>query len=154
MIEASAQVVAVAGGRMTVRVSERPGGCGRCDEPGGCRSIRLTNALGEPNMEFELENRISAQVGQRVLIGIEDGAPLRGALASYGLATLLLLLGAVVGQTVGGSDLAALAGGVVGLAAAVLINRGLHRSRRWRHSFGLQVLGLDRGCAGRAGEVR
>lgn len=154
MIEASAQVVAVAGDRMTVRVSERPGGCGRCDEPGGCRSAKLTHALGEPNAVFDVANPISARVGERVLIRIEDGAPLRGALASYGLGTILLLLGAVVGHSVGGGDLTTFVGALSGLAGAVLFNRVLHRSRSWRHSFGLQVVGLDRGCTDRAGGER
>lgn len=154
MIEASAQVVSVVGDRMTIRVSERPGGCGRCDEPGGCRSAKLAHALGEPNAEFDVANPISARVGERVLIRIEDGAPLRGALASYGLGTVLLLLGAVMGHTVGGDDLATVVGALSGLAGAVVFNRILHRSRRWRHSFGLQVVGLDRGCADRAGGVR
>lgn len=154
MIEASAQVVAVFGDRMKVRVSERPGGCGRCDEPGGCRSAKLAHALGEPNAVFEVANPIAARVGERVLIRIEDGAPLRGALASYGLATVLLLLGAVVGQWAVGSDAGTLVGALSGLAGAVSINRVLHRSRHWRHSFGLQVVGPDRGCGERAGGSR
>lgn len=154
MIEASALVVATAGDRMTVRVSDRPGGCGRCDEPGGCRSAKLVHAMGEPNAMFDVPNPISARVGERVMIRIEDGAPLRGALASYGLGTLFLLLGAVVGHVVGGDDLCTLLGVLSGLAIAVLCNRVLHRSRRWRRSFGLHVVGLDRGCTDRAGGVR
>ncbi len=140
MIEARATVLRVAGERAWIRVSDRPGGCGRCDEPGGCRSTKIAYALKAPNKVFSVPNHIAAGVGDEVLVRIEDGAPLRGALASYGLGACLLLVGAILGHAVapaGAADPYALAGGAAGLLAAVLANRLLLRSRAWR--AGLQV---------------
>lgn len=150
MIEARATVLRVAGGRAWVSVSDRPGvGCGRCDEPGGCRSAKIAYALKAPTDVFALPNAIAAQAGEQVLVRIDDGAPLRGALASYGLGVVLLLCGATVGHLLappGGADLYALAGAVGGLLGAVAINRLLLRSRRWRAALSVEMVRSAHPC--------
>lgn len=149
MIEASAIVVAVEGDRARVRVSDRPGGCGRCDEPGGCRSAKLAYALGAPKEEFVLPNAVGARVGDRVVILMRDGSALRGALLSYGLGACLLLAGAALGHVIavpGQEDGFALSGGMIGLLLTLGINRLLHRSRNWRALFAMDMVRLDKGC--------
>lgn len=149
MIEASAIVLAVEGERVRVRVSDRPGGCGRCDEPGGCKSAKLAYALGAPKEEFVLPNAVGARVGDRVVILMRDGSALRGALLSYGLASCLLLGGAALGHVMAGpgqEDGFAIVGAVVGLAITLGINRLLLRSRTWRASFAMAMVRLDSGC--------
>lgn len=84
MIEAPAEVIRAEGGRVWVRLSERQGGCGRCDEPGGCRSMRITDTFGAPRQEFSLPDASDLVPGERVRITIPDGAPLSAALLSYG----------------------------------------------------------------------
>lgn len=149
MIEASAIVVAVEGDRARVRVSDRPGGCGRCDEPGGCRSAKLAYALGAPKEEFVLPNPVGAMVGDRVVILMRDGSALRGALLSYGLGACLVLAGAALGHVVaapGQEDGFALGGSVIGLFVTLGINRLLYRSRNWRALFAMDMVRLDKGC--------
>jgi len=150
MIEARAIVLRVAGERAWVRVIDRAGGCGRCDEPGGCRSTKIAYALKAPNEMFELPNRIAAEAGEAVRIRIADGAPLRGALASYGLGACLLLAGAGVGHSLaptGGADAYALAGGVIGLAVAAIAGRLLLRSRSWRSDLQVEMVRDAHECA-------
>ncbi|AWI80896.1 Fis family transcriptional regulator [Parazoarcus communis] len=135
MIEAPAEVVRVDGGTAWVRLSEKQGGCGRCDEPGGCRSMRITDTFGSPNQVFTLDDPLGLHPGERVRITIPDGAPLRAALLSYGLAVLLMLGGAAAGSLfsdAGQADLGAGLGVLCGLGLAVFINRLLARSRNWR----------------------
>lgn len=149
MIEASAVVLALEGDRARVRVVDRPGGCGRCDEPGGCRSAKLAYALGQPNEEFVVPNPVGAKVGERVVILLRDGSALRGALLSYGLGACLLLGGAAVGHVIAGQgheDGFALIGGVTGLLITLGINRLLYRSRNWRAAFAINMVRLDKGC--------
>lgn len=143
MIETHAVVTRVEGDQAWVRVSERAGGCGRCDEPGGCRSIGLTQALkGPADPTFRLANLIGAKVGEPVLLRIAQGAPLRGALVTYGLGVALLLVGAACGQAIapaGAADGFALVGAVAGLACTFAFNRVLHRSRKWRRAFEVEI---------------
>ncbi len=132
-MQAFATVLRVGQGRAWLKVTDAGGGCGRCDEPGGCRSVQITQAFGLPRGEFALPLVAGIDAGDRVVITIPDGAPLQAALASYGLGVVLLLGGAAVGSfSTSGTDLAAAVGAVAGLGLAVLINRLLARSRHWR----------------------
>lgn len=149
MIEAKAVVVRVESGRVWVKVSDRQDGCGRCDEPGGCRSVKIAYALKPPTEVFSLPDSIGARVGEHVSVRMHDGAPLAGALASYGVGAMLLLAGAAAGHLVAGagnSDLFALIGGVAGLAGAYGVNRALHRSRGWRRRLSMEIARDDREC--------
>src|SRR5690606_7499437 len=119
---------------------DREEGCGRCDEPGGCRSVKLAYAIRPARSEFELRDEIGVSVGDEVVLRMADGSALRGALAGYGLGAVLVLLGAMAGLAVGGGDGAAVLGAVAGLIMAFVLNRVLHRSRRWRGGLRVQML--------------
>jgi len=155
MIEANAVVTRLEGGDAWVRVSASSGGCGRCDEPGGCRAIGLAYALKAPDKVFRLRNRIGAEVGERVRIRADDGMPLRGALATYGAAVALLIVGAAIGHSIAPAatrDLFAVVGSLGGLTASVVLNRALLRSGSWRRGFEIEMskdLQPDSPCAGR-----
>lgn len=142
MIEARAVVLRVADGQARLRVLDREDGCGRCDEPGGCRSVRLAYAVRPPKSEFDLPDTLGVTVGEEVLLRMQDGSALRGALAGYGLGVVLLLAGAGTGQALapaGQTDVFALAGALAGLVLAWVGNRLLHRSRRWRGSLAMHM---------------
>ncbi|TAH42136.1 MAG: Fis family transcriptional regulator [Betaproteobacteria bacterium] len=147
-MEAFARVQRVDGGRLWLKVSDTGGGCGRCDEPGGCRSVQIVHVFGKPATEFALPSYEGARVGDRVRIRIADGAPLRAALGSYGLAAALLVTGAAVGTalaTGSESDLFGAIGAAAGLALAFVSNRLLVRSRRWRDGLSMEVV-ADGAC--------
>lgn len=154
MIEARAVVTRAESGEAWVRIEDRAGGCGRCDEPGGCRSIGLAYALKAPDKVFRVPNRIGAEAGDAVRLRIDDAAPLRGALLGYGLAVVLLIAGAAVGTGLaaeGQGDLFALTGGVVGLVAAVGLNRFVLRSARLRQAFDVEMVQEPASCEHPAG---
>lgn len=145
-MQARARVLRVEGRQAWLELAETAGGCGRCDEPGGCRSVQIHHAFGLPEKVFSLPVDFPVGPGDRVVISIPDGAPLSAALVAYGLGTVLLLLGAALGSLVapdGRADLFGVIGGVAGLALAWLINRALPRSRRWRHRLRLELAPAD-----------
>lgn len=143
MIEARAQVMSVANGVARVRVIDRQEGCGRCDEPGGCRSVKLAYAIRPATSEFSLPDTLGVREGEEVVLRMEDGSALAGALSSYGLAALMLIAGAVAGQSLASpalADAGAVLGAVAGLILAFGANRLLHRSRRWRGVLRLEMV--------------
>lgn len=149
MIEAQAVVVAVERGLARVRISDRQDGCGRCDEPGGCRSVRIAHAFKAPEEEFRVPDTLGLQAGDRVLVRMADGAPLRGAMVSYGLGAVLLVVGAGFGHAWAGAgqqDVYAVAGAGVGLGLAIAINRLLHFSRAWRNRLHIALVRDEGGC--------
>lgn len=154
MMDALARVQRIEAGRVWLRVSDNGGGCGRCDEPGGCRAVQISHAFGKPADEFVLPAYGGARVGDRVRIRIPDGAPLKAALGSYGLGVVLLVAGAAAGTALASrelADLAAALGAGAGLALAVVINRGLSRSRRWRTSLDMELV-AEQACLGPAAD--
>ena len=146
MIEARARIITVHNGRARLAVLDREEGCGRCDEPGGCRSVRIAYALRPPKSEFELLDTLGVQAGDEVVLQMPDGVALRGALASYGLGVLLMIGGAVMGNLLVGGDGAAAVGAAAGIVLAVVINRTLTRSRRWRKSLNIEMRRPDAPC--------
>lgn len=149
MNEAQGVVERVEGALAWVRLTGRAGGCGRCDEPGGCRSTGLAYALKAPDEVFAVQNGIDVRPGELVRLRMAEGAPLRGALLGYGLSVGLLLVGAALGSTLGNSeaqDLTAAAGGLAGLGVALGINRAVFRSRTVRRGFEIEMVRGSAGC--------
>jgi len=144
MMEVAGRVVRAAKGLVWVRATEK-GGCGRCDEPGGCGAAKITEVFGKKDSVFILANRIGALEGDEVRLQVEDGAPLKAALLSYGLGILLLLLGAASVSLLFPGDLGAALGALAGLIVAMAANRSLVRSR-WFSGVGVQVVARGDRC--------
>ena len=137
MIEARAVVVRAGDGKVWARLIERQGGCGRCSEPGGCHAPHLTEMFQGTDKLYVFDDTLGLGVGEHIRILIEEGAPLRAALASYGLGTALVLAGAALGvwlAPVGQADPAAAVGMALGGLVSVFLLR--RRARRgpvsWR----------------------
>lgn len=122
MTEVEAIVSRVDDGHAFVSLSEKPGGCGRCNEVGGCASGLLGQVFRPECRIFRLPNSINAMPGERVIVTVADGVPMRMALFTYLVPVLLLVFGAYSGVALGlaaNQDVAALAGGGVGLLVGV-----------------------------------
>lgn len=114
MTETEATVVALQGDEAVVR-TEKQGGCGRCHEPGGCGGQSLSQMFCAKPREYALLNTIAAEVGDKVVLGVPDGVLNRTALLAYVLPVVGVLLGAIGGRALAGSDSAAVVGAAVGL---------------------------------------
>lgn len=116
MIETPARVVRVDGGTAWV-CAESPSTCGACGGK-GCGASLYARLLHPREPEYAVANPIDARPGEPVVVGIEDGALFKAALAAYVVPLALLLLGALLGSRQG--DLAAVLGALAGLALAVV----------------------------------
>jgi sigma-E factor negative regulatory protein RseC len=126
MIEQEAVVVRVEGGQAFVEVG-RDGGCGRCHETGGCQNGILGQLFGSRPRLYRIANGIGAMPGDRVVVGIAEGATLRAAVLTYVLPLSGLLTGAVAASTmVADGDAPAVLGAIVGLAIGVLAGLTLY----------------------------
>lgn len=74
--------------------TQRQSGCGHCDSQNGCATGTLGRFFGLEQTRFKALNPVEARVGDRVLIGIQDGVLFKGSLAVYIVPLLLMLLGA------------------------------------------------------------
>lgn len=123
MLESRARVVERRGDTALVELSQQ-GGCSACTAGKACGAALLSRLLWRPSQRFEVANPIQAGPGDEVIVAIEDGKLLRCTIAVFARALVLLIAGAVTGSLVGqGSDAAAAAGAVAGLAGAWFVVR-------------------------------
>jgi sigma-E factor negative regulatory protein RseC len=124
MLETRAIVVHKEGRAALVQASG-PDGCSVC-EGKGCGSSKVTQLFCSKPRQFQVENRIDADVGDEVIVSVVEGAVLRGISLVYLLPLLLLFAGAVLAgsfaqqdaQRDGFSAAGALAGLVLGFFIA------------------------------------
>lgn len=149
MIEEAAQVVSVEGeaGEYAWVETQRQSTCGGCAANQACGTATLAKVLGTRRTRVRALNREGAKVGDRVIVGIDERALIRGSLAVYAMPLLTLLGGGIVGallserlQVTGESLTLGL--GIAGLVAGLLWLKGF--TRRIRNDSRYQPVVLRR----------
>jgi sigma-E factor negative regulatory protein RseC len=127
MIETEAVVVRTDGPFAYVK-AQRKASCGGC---GGtsCGTSTLAGFFEGRAPLYRARNTIGAQAGDRVMVGLEDGALLKGTLAVYLVPLLFVFAGAILGGHLAASpemkDGYSMAGALAGLVAGSLWMRVL-----------------------------
>jgi sigma-E factor negative regulatory protein RseC len=146
MIEETAQVIATEGEFVWVE-TQRQSTCGNCAANQGCGTATLAKVLGTRRTRVRAINRDGVQIGDRVVVGIDESALIRGSLAVYAVPLLGLLVGAVLGGLlserllVSGESLT-LGLGIAGLLGGLIWLRGF--TRRIRNDSRYQPVVLRR----------
>lgn len=138
MIEQIATVVAVEGDAAWVE-TQRQSGCGACAMNKGCGAGLFARAFGFHSPQLKVLNIQNIEVGDHVIIGIDEQALVRGSFAAYMMPILFMLGFALLGETasvawrVVDSDLAAVSSGMVGLIVGLMwLKRHSHHIRHDR----------------------
>jgi sigma-E factor negative regulatory protein RseC len=135
VIEETARVVAV-DGELALVETHRASACGSCSAGSGCGTALIGRFFGNRVAQVRARNRVGARVGQQVVLGLDERAMLKGALALYLVPLLGLLAGAILGHRLGGVWLPALAEPLsIVLGIAGLIG-GLAWARRFSRAAG------------------
>jgi len=125
MIEEQGRVVAVDAASIWVE-TVRSTACDSCSANKGCGHAVMDRqqAGARARIEVLLDGRVSPELGDHVVIGIPEGALMRGALMVYLFPLVALFVGALAGagHELAGVDLS-LAGGLAGLLVGFLVNR-------------------------------
>jgi sigma-E factor negative regulatory protein RseC len=127
--EGLARVVSIEGDRAWLD-PETVSGCGGCASAMIC-GTKSGNSRRLLAKRFAIPNEHNLRVGERVVVGVEDGALVRAAAAAYALPLLLLFAGGLTAKWSGGGDgpaaLAAVSGLLLGFVVAHLWARRLGR---------------------------
>lgn len=89
MIEQAAIVTRTAGTQVWIK-SLQAGGCGGCSQQTSCGSATLAKIL--PKREFCVETDLSFNVGEQVIVEIDDSHLLTASILLYMLPIVLMLL--------------------------------------------------------------
>lgn len=125
MVEGVARVVSIDGGRAWLE-AESTGACAGCSAKAGCASGSKTSR--RVPRRFAMTNDFDGRIGDRIVVGIPEGALLRASATAYLLPLLTMLAAAVVAEGMGGGDAAAALAAAAGLGLGLLLAR-LHAAR-------------------------
>jgi sigma-E factor negative regulatory protein RseC len=129
LVEGIARVVGVDGATAWLE-PEQTTSCGSCASAASCGSGSGSGATGIGTVanriaarRFALDNIACLAVGERVVIGVDHRALIKGALTAYGLPLLLALGAGGSAEAAWGNDLASMAAMVAGLLLGLLAAR-------------------------------
>lgn len=124
MIEQIGVVVSVRGDWAKVE-GERRGTCGGCAVNGACGTSLIARYLGRKRLLLQAHNAIGAGPGDRVILGVPEGALLEASFAAYLVPLLAMIGGGVAGEQIAGllapefAQATSVMGGLGALAAAL-----------------------------------
>jgi sigma-E factor negative regulatory protein RseC len=78
--------------------TQRKSACGHCSASAGCGTSVLSKVIGNKHSRMRAINKVDAKVGDRVVIGLNEGALLKGAYMTYLLPLLYLIAFAIFGD--------------------------------------------------------
>lgn len=139
MIEEQAEVTAIDGRHAWVSCRSRVD-CRRCAEGRGCGGGLIGRWLGDRLHEVRVGHDGGIEVGDCVVIGVDERALLYATVVVYGVPLAGMLAGALAGDRWLGGDLGALAGAGAGLAIGFTWMRAFSRKMRSRRLFEPTVL--------------
>lgn len=151
MIEERAEVTAVNSPYAQV-VTQRRSSCSGCSTK-GCGTGALSELFAARSQEMKVLNPIDAHPGDHVVIGLDEGALLRGSLAVYLVPLLTMIAGGVLGEVLAPSLLPAQGSEYLSLPAAFA---GLAAGFFWVRRFGRRMMNDKRFMAvilRRAGDI-
>ncbi|MFM9912102.1 MAG: SoxR reducing system RseC family protein [Methylophilaceae bacterium] len=135
MIEEQAVVIRTEGEQAFLEI-QRNQPCGLCGATQGCGISLWSRIFSSRRNTFSSHNQLDVKPGERVVVGVEEGALLTGSLVAYALPLLLLCIGALLGsnlaETQAGKDLYAALGALLGLfvgLASVRVYTAAQRTR-------------------------
>jgi sigma-E factor negative regulatory protein RseC len=118
MIEEIATVIETEGEMMSVEI-QRQSSCGACSVKSGCGTNLIASLFGKRRAMLSLPNTIHARPGDRVVLGIRENDLVAGSIRLYLLPLAGLLLGALAGHLLAGTELFSIAGGLLGMFAVL-----------------------------------
>jgi len=141
MIEQIATVVAVKGDSAWVE-TQRQSACGACSMNKGCGAGLFAKAFGFDSPQLKVTHIQGVEVGDHVVVGIDEQALVRGSFAAYMMPILFMLGFALLGETLFSawlaveSDFASVLSGMLGLVVGLMWlkrhSRHIDRDRRYQ----------------------
>ena len=144
MIEERATIIALENDFAWVE-GERQSSCGSCAASKGCGTATLQKVMGNKRTRLKAINQAGAQIGDKVVIGLQEQALLKGSLYAYILPLFMLLAGALLFELVFVSEGMTILGGLGGLMLGFVILQRV--SRRVANDASFQAVVLRRDTA-------
>ncbi|MCU7797082.1 MAG: SoxR reducing system RseC family protein [Candidatus Thiodiazotropha sp. (ex Myrtea spinifera)] len=146
MIEETATVVGLEDDGFAIVETQQRAACGSCDSAGSCSTTVLSGLFKRRHSHLKVHNPIQAQVGEKVIIGLQESALLKVSFAAYLLPLLSMILSAIAVQALADAiklqsgELPTVAGGLLGLIAGLILFKQLTAKKASDPSYQAVIL--------------
>ena len=96
MLEENGIVISISKGMAEVSVTPQSA-CGSCSVSNGCGTSLIASLFPERNSRFKVKNPLGAQIGEQVVIGLQESALQSASLILYLIPLAGLIFGAMAG---------------------------------------------------------
>jgi len=122
MIKEQAKVIAVKDGQVSIEI-DRSSACGSCSARNGCGTSILDRFFKRTDNHMVIKSDLDIVVGDEIVVGLQEGALIKGSFVVYTVPLLLLLAVAVIAKQITGSEAASIIGAVTGFVLGLLYVR-------------------------------
>ena len=121
----------------------RKSACGICGKTRGCGNAIWGKIFAHKMTSFKAKNSINAQIGQSVIVGIDERAVMKSALLLYLVPLVTMLIGSILVSQLNASNLAAMLGAASGLLVGYFWVKAHIEGRAYYQSQQPKILRLD-----------
>jgi sigma-E factor negative regulatory protein RseC len=136
MIEEHAKVVGLNGENVIIEAA-RTSACGQCQAADSCgqKSLSEWAASKMANIEIVNPNRLSVNVGDSIIVGINEGGFIKASALIYLLPLILMVITGVVAQALSQPESLIITSSFVGLAVGFCVVRFFGKKLETRHAY-------------------
>ncbi len=124
MIEETARVIEVRGQQALLQ-TERKHACQSCSVKSGCGTSTLAKVVGQRSSQIVVDNTLNAEVGEQVVVAIEESALVQGSLVVYMLPLLMMLVMGILAELLFENELLTILLALAGLFLSMTVVRYL-----------------------------
>jgi sigma-E factor negative regulatory protein RseC len=117
--------------------------CSLCGQTSGCGNAFWGKLFAHKASSFKAQNSINAQVGQSVIVGIDEAAVMRSALILYLVPLATMLVSALLATQIVATDISAMVGAAIGLVAGYFWVKTHIAGRVYYQNHQPKILRLD-----------
>jgi len=133
MIEETAIVIDVKD-QLVLLETQRKSACQTCSVKSGCGTSTLAKVVGKRSSQFAVDNDLNVQIGDKVIVAIDENALVQGSLLIYLFPLIAMMLAGLLAEFLfaneGFTILAVIAGFVIAMFGVrfILAGSGLKKS--------------------------
>lgn len=133
MIEETATIVDIKDSKLLLE-TQRQSACQSCSVKSGCGTSTIAKVVGNRSSQFVVDKTMDVQIGDQVIVAIEENALVQGSLLIYLLPIIIMLGFGLLAELIFSTELLTIFSAILGLlvsivAVRVILSRsGLQRS--------------------------
>ena len=97
MIEETAVVIEV-GEQQLLLQTQRKSACNSCSVKSGCGTASLAKVVGKRSSQFSVDKTLDVQVGDKVIVAVDENALVRGSLLMYLFPLIVMIMFGVLAE--------------------------------------------------------